>query len=138
MVSDSLSQTFGIIDIVAIIIGGFSLLVGGFGIANIMFVSVKERTGVIGLQKALGAKRSFIITQFLFESVLLCIIGSLIGIAIVILLGMLASSQTTFKIFFSSSIFLSGVSVSVVIGMVAGMAPAFMAARMDPVVALRK
>lgn len=138
MVSDSLSQTFGMLDIVALIIGGFSLLVGGFGIANIMFVSVKERTGIIGLQKALGAKKNFIISQFLFESILLCVIGSLFGIGLVILLGLVASSATSFQIFFSSSIFLTGISISIVIGLIAGMAPAFLAARMDPVVALRK
>ncbi|PCJ67609.1 MAG: ABC transporter [Bacteroidetes bacterium] len=138
MVSDNLSQTFGVIDIVAIIIGGFSLLVGGFGIANIMFVSVKERTGIIGLQKALGAKRSFIISQFLFEAMLLCLIGAVLGILIVISVGLLITNLTSFKIFFSIPIFTFWSFVSILIGLVAGMAPAFLAARMDPVVALRK
>lgn len=138
MVSDNLSQTFGVIDIVAVIIGGFSLLVGGFGIANIMFVSVKERTGIIGLQKALGAKRNFIMTQFLFEAILLCIIGAIIGILIVIGLGYLASTFSTFQIYYSTRIFASGIGFSIVIGLVAGIAPALLAARMDPVVALRK
>lgn len=138
MVSDNLSQTFGIIDLVAIVIGGFSLLVGGFGIANIMFVSVKERTSIIGLQKALGAKRRFIITQFLFEAVFLCILGALIGIGIVLTLGTLASKATDFQIFFSIAIFARGIAVSVFIGLVAGLAPALMAAKMDPVEALRK
>lgn len=91
MVSDSLSQTFGMIDIAGGIIGFFSLLVGGFGIANIMFVSVKERTSVIGLQKALGAKQIFILSQFLFESVFLCIVGALMGIIFVMGLGLTAS-----------------------------------------------
>lgn len=138
MVSDNLSQTFGVIDIVAVIIGGFSLLVGGFGIANIMFVSVKERTGIIGLQKALGAKRNFIMSQFLFEAILLCVIGAIIGILIVIGLGYLASTFSTFQIFYSPRIFASGIGFSILIGLVAGIAPALLAARMDPVVALRK
>jgi len=138
MVSDNLSQTFGIIDIVAVIIGGFSLLVGGFGIANIMFVSVKERTGIIGLQKALGAKRKFIMSQFLFEAILLCVVGAIIGILIVVGLGYLASTFSSFQIFYSSSIFASGIGFSILIGIVAGIAPALLAARMDPVVALRK
>ncbi len=138
MVSDNLNQTFGVIDIVGVIIGGFSLLVGGFGIANIMFVSVKERTSIIGLQKALGAKRNFIMSQFLFESVMLCILGAAIGIAIVVVLGLLASHFTSFQIYFSTSVFVWGIVVSTVIGLVSGIAPALLAARMDPVVALRK
>jgi putative ABC transport system permease protein len=138
MFSDSLDQTFGIIDIVAWIIGGFSLLVGGFGIANIMFVSVKERTSIIGLQKALGARRQFIMSQFLFEAVMLCIVGAILGIVTVLGLGTLASYYSSFKIYFSPMIFASGVLVSVFIGLIAGISPALMAARMDPVVALRK
>ena len=138
MVSDSLNQTFGMIDIAAGIIGFFSLLVGGFGIANIMFVSVKERTSIIGLQKALGAKRVFILSQFLFESVMLCVIGALIAILLVMALGLLASYFTSFQIFFSLSIFTVGISIAVVIGIIAGISPALLAARMDPVVALRK
>lgn len=138
MVSDSLSQTFGMIDIAAGIIGFFSLLVGGFGIANIMFVSVKERTSIIGLQKALGAKRFFILSQFLFESVFLCVIGALIGILFVIVLGLLASHFTSFQIFFSASIFTFGVSIAIGIGIIAGISPAVLASKMDPVIALRK
>ena len=138
MFSESLNQTFGVIDLVAVVIGLFSLLVGGFGIANIMFVSVKERTSIIGLQKSLGAKRSFIMSQFLIEAIFLCIVGALIGIVIVIGLGLAASKFTEFKIFFSTSIFLSGIGISIFIGLVAGLAPARKAARMDPVVAIRK
>lgn len=138
MVSDSLSQTFGMIDIAAGIIGFFSLLVGGFGIANIMFVSVKERTSIIGLQKALGAKRIFILSQFLFESILLCIIGAMIGILFVIGLSILVSHLTSFQIFFSASIFTFGISIAIGIGIIAGISPAILASRMDPVIALRK
>ena len=138
MVSNQLDQTFGMIDIAAFLIGGFSLLVGGFGIANIMFVSVKERTAIIGLQKALGAKRSFILTQFLFEAVLLCVIGAVLGIIIVAGAGAAASYFTSFQIFYSTNIFITGISIAIFIGLIAGIAPALMASRMDPVVALRK
>ncbi len=137
-ISNLMDNTFKQLDIVAWIIGGFSLLVGGFGIANIMFVSVKERTGIIGLQKALGAKQKFILSQFLFESVMLCILGAMIGILIVVLGSFFVSSYTSFQVYFSTKIFIIGVSISIVIGLVAGMAPALLAARMDPVVALRK
>jgi putative ABC transport system permease protein len=138
MVSDSLNQTFGMIDIAALLIGGFSLLVGGFGIANIMFVSVKERTAIIGLQKALGAKRSFILTQFLFEAVLLCVIGALVGIVLVAGAGAAASYFTSFEIYYSTNIFVTGISIAIFIGLIAGIAPALQASKMDPVVALRK
>jgi len=80
-----------------------------------MFVSVKERTGIIGLQKALGAKKNFIIYQFLFESVLLCLIGALIGIAMVVVIGLVASYFTTFQIYFSVSIFVGWSLFSVLI-----------------------
>jgi putative ABC transport system permease protein len=138
MVSDNLNQTFEKLDLGSIFIGLLSLLVGGFGIANIMFVSVKERTGIIGLQKALGAKKNFIISQFLFESVLLCLIGAFIGIGLVVILGLIASYLTPFQIYFSIPIFIEWSFFSILIGLVAGMSPALLAARMDPVVALRK
>jgi putative ABC transport system permease protein len=117
------------------IIGGFSMLVGGLGIANIMFVSVKERTSIIGLQKSLGAKNYFILFQFLFESVLLSLIGGLSGLLLVWLL--------TFAPFGSLQVVLSlpniilGLGVSSVIGLVAGIVPAAVAARLDPVIAIR-
>lgn len=138
MFSDGLNQTFTVINLVGWLIGGFSLLVGGFGIANIMFVSVKERTSIIGLQKALGAKRRFIITQFLMESVILSIIGAIIGILLVVALGSAVSAFTEFQVYQSSAIMTQGVIVSAFIGILAGIVPAYSAARMDPVVALRK
>ena len=138
MFSEGLNQTFQVIDIVAVVIGFFSLLVGGFGIANIMFVSVKERTPIIGLQKSLGAKRSFILSQFLIESIILCIVGALIGIVIVLGLGLLVSKFTEFEIFFSLSIFTKGIAISVFIGIIAGIAPALKASKMNPVEAIRK
>jgi putative ABC transport system permease protein len=138
MFSDNLSQTFGVIDAVASVIGFFSLLVGGFGIANIMFVSVKERTSIIGLQKALGARRRFILSQFLFEAVALCIVGALIGIVLVIGLGFLATRFTDFTIYYSLGVFSVGLAISIFIGLIAGLAPANMASKLDPVVALRK
>ncbi len=118
------------------LIGGFSILVGGFGIANIMFVSVRERTNIIGIQKALGAKRFFILQQFLVESVLLSIIGGVLGILMVLIgtnivdylydLNMHLTLANTFL-----AIFISGI-----IGIVAGYAPAYAAARMNPVEAI--
>ena len=87
-----LDQLFGIIDIAGAIIGGFSILVGGFGIANIMFVSVKERTNIIGIQKSLGAKNYFILLQFLIESVLLCLMGGFIGLLIVFALAFISKT----------------------------------------------
>ena len=138
MFSDGLSQTFMVINLVGWLIGGFSLLVGGFGIANIMFVSVKERTSIIGLQKALGAKRAFIVGQFLIESILLCLVGAVIGIIGVAILGTLVTRFSDFTIFQSPMIILQGSIVAMVIGLIAGFVPAMSAARLDPVEALRK
>ncbi len=138
MFSDQLDQSFALLNIGGIIIGIFSLLVGGFGIANIMFVSVKERTSIIGLQKSLGAKKSFIRSQFLFEAVLLCFVGAFLGILLTFIGGVFVNFQYDFKIFYSLDIFLFGVFISICIGLVAGLAPALRAARMDPVVAIRK
>ncbi|MFC4634826.1 ABC transporter permease [Dokdonia ponticola] len=121
-------------------IGAFALLVGGFGIANIMFVSVKERTNLIGIQKALGAKRRFILFQFLFESILLSIFGGLIGMFLVWLIAVgLNSSGVTgdFKFVLSLANIFLGLSVTFFIGIVAGIVPAISASRLDPVEAIR-
>ncbi|MDY8136801.1 ABC transporter permease [Aquimarina sp. 2201CG5-10] len=119
-------------------IGGFALLVGGFGIANIMFVSVKERTNLIGIQKALGAKRKFILLQFLFEAIVLAIFGGLIGLLLVWLISKGASQLTgDFEFILSGYNMFWGMFWSTLIGLIAGIIPAFMASRLDPVEAIR-
>ena len=116
-------------------IGGLAMLVGGFGIANIMFVSVKERTSIIGLQKSLGAKNYFILFQFLFESVFLCLIGGLTGLLLVYFVTFVPVG--TMEIVLSMENIILGLGVSTVIGVVSGIIPAAIAARLDPVAAIR-
>jgi len=137
VVTNYIDQIFRIIGIVGWIIGGFSLLVGGFGIANIMFVSVKERTNQIGIQKALGAKNYFILTQFLFESVFLSLFGGILGLLLVYSGILIARQNIEFSIYLTSANVVIGLVVSVVIGLVAGFIPAWNASRLDPVVAMR-
>lgn len=122
--------------------GGFfiavlSLVVGMFGVANIMFVTVRERTGQIGLKKAVGARKRTILMEFLMESAFLCIMGGLIGLALVFLLTLLISSQLGFPITISTGIMLKAIGICIFIGILAGIIPASIAAKMDPVVAIR-
>lgn len=137
MLSASLDDLFGILNLAGLIIGGFSILVGGFSIANIMFVSVRERTSMIGIQKALGAKRSFILFQFLFESVVLCLIGGAVGLVFIYLLTLVASGATGFDLVLTAKNMLTGVGFSAGIGIVSGIVPALTAAKMEPVEAMR-
>ena len=115
----------------------FSLLVGGFGIANIMFVSVKERTNLIGIQKALGAKNKFILFQFLFEAVILAMFGGLIGIVLVWFIALILTNVLDFEFVLSSFNILLGSSLSVIIGLISGILPAISASKLDPVEAIR-
>jgi putative ABC transport system permease protein len=137
LIAEPLKAVFGVITFAGWIIGGFAMLVGGFGIANIMFVSVKERTNQIGIQKALGAKNYFILIEFLVESILLCLVGGAIGIGLVWLLSTWASSAMDFAISLSVKNIVTGVTVSVCIGIISGFIPAWSASRLDPVTAIR-
>jgi putative ABC transport system permease protein len=119
------------------IIGMFSILVGGFGIANIMFVSVRERTNEIGIQKALGAKDFIILAQFLTESVVLCLLGGVAGLILVAAAAYVAASAFDLEIFLSLYNIVLGLGLSAVIGLVSGLIPAWMAARLNPVDAIR-
>lgn len=114
-----------------------SLVVGMFGVANIMFVTVRERTSQIGLKKAIGAKKRMILTEFLLESAFLCIMGGALGVLVVFLLTLAAGSAVGFAIFISPSILFLAIMICVVVGVLAGIIPASIAARMDPVVAIR-
>ena len=136
-VSERLNLVFGTIDIVAWFVGGLSLLVGAFGIANIMFVTVKERTKVIGLKKAIGARKSSILVEFLLEAIVLCIFGGLIGIIAVLLLSLLLTYAFDFEVTLSAVNFAIGIFVSILVGVLAGIIPARSASRLDPVVAIR-
>lgn len=119
------------------VIGGISLIVGLFGVANIMFVTVKERTPQIGLKKALGAKRRIILTEFLLESAFLCIIGGLIGLFLVFVLAQILSKVLEFPVFVSVGNMAWTFFICVFVGVLAGIIPAIQAAKMDPVVAIR-
>ena len=119
------------------IISGFSLLVGGFGIANIMFVSVRERTNLIGIQKSLGAKNKFILFQFLFEAVILSVLGGLIGIIMVWLVSLAANAMLEFEFVLSFFNIFLGFGLSTFIGLISGIIPAISASKLDPVEAIR-
>jgi putative ABC transport system permease protein len=137
LLANGLDQFFGIMTIAGWFIGGFSLLVGGFGIANIMFVSVKERTNLIGIQKSLGAKNWFILMAFLSEAVVLCLIGGGVGVAIVYLGALAVSVFMDIELYLTMSNVAMGMGISALIGLLAGVVPAYIASRMDPVEAIR-
>jgi len=136
LISQGIDQIFIVINLAGWIIGGFSILVGGFGIANIMFVSVKERTRIIGIQKALGAKNYFILLQFLYESVLLALTGGIIGLFLVLGGTLLVSAVSDFSISLTLGNIILGLFVSSIIGIISGFAPAYSASRLNPVNAM--
>ena len=135
--SERVSSVFANINIGGWAIGVLSLVVGAFGIANIMFVTVKERTPIIGLKKAIGAKKRSILSEFLLESAIICILGGLIGLILVYLLTLILSSVFNFPVFISGGILFLAISLCIIIGILAGIIPALSASRLDPVVAIR-
>ena len=133
---DSTKQIFSGIALAGWVIGGFSILIGGFGIANIMFVSVKERTNLIGIQKALGAKNYAILTQFLAEAAALSLVGGAVGILLVFLLILAIGSGEAFPMQLSFYNIIRGLLISSIIGIVAGFIPAYSASKLNPVEAI--
>ena len=126
------------LNVLGFVIGIFSFLIGGVSVANIMFVSVKERTSMIGVKKALGAKRRIILLEFLIESVILCILGGVMGLLLVQIITMILSAVMDFHLYLDFGNILLGVGASVFIGVISGFIPALQASRMDPVEAMRK
>ncbi|MBC9914706.1 ABC transporter permease [Chitinophaga varians] len=135
--SESLNSIFGAINVGGFFIAIFALIVGAFGIANIMFVTVKERTSIIGLKKAIGARRGIILAEFLMEAVVLCLIGGSLGLVLVYLCTVVINLISTFQMYLSLSNVILGLSISVVVGILAGFIPAYFASKLDPVVAIR-
>ncbi|MHC1733497.1 MAG: ABC transporter permease [Bacteroidales bacterium] len=135
-ITSTLEPVFRGINIAGWIIGGFSILVGGFGIANIMFVSVRERTSIIGIQMALGAKRRWILLQFLTESVLLSVTGGILGLIMVFIGTLFVNYFYTLGMFLTAGNIILAIVISATIGIIAGFAPASAASRMNPVEAI--
>jgi putative ABC transport system permease protein len=137
MFSEQVSGFFGQVSAGGWAIAGLSLIVGAFGVANIMFVTVRERTSQIGLKKAIGAKKRTILTEFLIESAFLCIIGGLFGLGLVWILSLVLSTVLPFPIFIAPNIIILALSMCIILGVISGIIPASIAAKMDPVVAIR-
>lgn len=137
LLTSSLKELFNMLNIAGWIIGGFSILVGGFGIANIMFVSVKERTPIIGIQKSLGSKSYFILLQFLFEAIVLCILGGCFGLMLVMLISVGATAALGFDLTLTTGNVVMGILISACIGVISGFIPAHQASQMNPVDAIR-
>lgn len=136
-VTERLDLLFGQINIIGWVIAGFSLIVGGFGIANIMFVTVRERSKIIGLKKAIGARSSSILMEFLIESITLSVAGGIVGVSLVLILGMLITSFADFPIVLTLNNFILGISISAIVGVLSGFVPARTASKLNPVVAIR-
>lgn len=136
LLKDSLDSIFASINFAGGFIAFFSIIVGGFGIANIMFVSVKERTSQIGIQKALGAKRYFILIQFLYEAVLLAIAGGVIGLLFIFIGTLAVTYGLDFKVVLTLPNIIRGLLISAVIGIISGFLPAWVASRLSPVEAI--
>lgn len=137
LLSKNITSLFSTLDVAGIIIGGFSILVGGFSIANIMFVSVRERTHQIGIQKSLGAKNYFILMQFLFEAIVLCVIGGLVGLIIIYILTLIITYAADFTLTLTMKNISLGILISAAIGLISGFIPAYSASKLDPVEAIR-
>lgn len=136
-ISGQVSEAFVGLNIGGAVIGGISLIVGLFGVANIMFVTVKERTPQIGLKKAVGAKNRIILTEFLLEAAFLCIIGGIIGLVLVVALSVVLTQALEFPVFVSMGNMVWTFLICILVGIIAGIVPAIQASRMDPVVAIR-
>ena len=135
--SKAITGFFSTVNVVGAIIGGISLIVGLFGIANIMFVTVRERTSMIGLKKAIGAKKSSILFEFLMEATVLCILGGAIGLFFVYILTLILSGPLEFPVYISIPMLFTTIIICLSVGILAGIIPASQAAKMDPVVAIR-
>lgn len=138
MLTNLIEPIFSMMNLVGWFIGGFSILVGMFSVANIMFVSVKERTSIIGIKKALGARQSIILLEFLIESIVLCLIGAVIGLLIVFGVLKLAAAAFDYNIYLSVGNMVFAFILAFIIGVISGLIPAWQAARLDPVEAMRK
>lgn len=136
LIKQGIDNIFKVINFAGGFIAVFSIIVGGFGIANIMFVSVKERTSIIGIQKALGAKRYFILIQFLYESVLLAVAGGVIGLLLIFVGTIIVNATTDFSITLTVGNILRGIIISASIGIISGFVPAWIASRLNPVEAI--
>lgn len=137
MLDGIINDVFGKMTIVGYIIGIFALIVGLFSVANIMFVSVKERTNLIGIKKALGAKRAVILLEILTEAVILCIVGGFMGLFMVLGVLKVIAVVSSFAVGLTFWNGVYGVVISVITGILAGLAPALTASKMDPVEAMR-
>ncbi|MFI5129900.1 MAG: ABC transporter permease [Chitinophagales bacterium] len=135
--SQAISDAFVGLNIGGAVIGGISLIVGLFGVANIMFVTVRERRGQIGIKKALGAKSRVILSEFLLESAFLCVVGGLIGLILVYIYTLILSGVLDFPVFISTTNMVWAFLISLAVGVIAGFIPAYKAAKLDPVVAIR-